>query len=123
MSLKLTKKQYLGVGYVHRFQDNITGEIINVPCSKEEYEAMGMVDGHKNNPVKEGYTWLCSWGETIMCDNPDTVLKENEYCDFNGDYFVVLKDDKGNFKASKVKQDKITKDSLDATEVIKIKQK
>lgn len=121
--IKLTKKEYLGVGYVHRFQDNITGEIINIPCSKQEYESMGGVDGYKNNPTKDGFTWLCSWGETIMCDNEDTVLKENEYCDIGDKYFVVLKDEKGDFKASKVTKDKIVKDSLDTLEEVKIKLK
>lgn len=115
--MKLTKRNYLGVGYVHRFQNNETGEIINIPCSKEEYERMGRKGGSIHNPVKDGFTWLCSWGETVKVDTEDTVLKENEYCDYKGGYFVVLKRKDGKLEAKSLPLNKIVADAISETEI------
>jgi len=79
--MELTKRTYLGEGYLHRFKNNITGEEIYEECTKEQYEALGVKGGWKNNPVKDGWTWIGSCGGTIKVDTPDTVLGINEYCE------------------------------------------
>ena len=110
--MKLTKRNYLGLGYVHQFKNNLTGEIVFVPCTKEEYKRMGEKDGSKYNPTKDGFTWMCSLGETIAVDSPDTMIKENEYCDYKGGHFVVLKNKDGRFSGKSLPLGKITSDEI-----------
>ena len=99
---KLTKKNYLGEGYHHTFQNAATGEVIYIPCTKEEYTRMGEKGGSQYNPTLAGHKWLSSAGGTIKVDNPDGVLRENEYCQVNGYCVVVHKDEGGRLVASKV---------------------
>jgi hypothetical protein len=80
----LTKRNYVGVGYNHRFTNDTTGEIVYVPCTQEEYEALGLPGGAKNNPTLDGHTWVCSEGGTCKVDTPTGVLGENEYVEFEG---------------------------------------
>lgn len=92
--IKLTKKNYLGEGYLHRFKNNDTGEEIFEECTKEEYERLGKAGGSQFNPVKAGWTWIGSCGGTVKVDNADSVLKKNEYCELpNGT--VALNVNKG----------------------------
>ena len=117
--MKLKKKQYLGEGYHHTFQSESTGEVIYVPCTKEEYTRMGEVGGSKYNPTLPGHKWLSSAGGTIKVDNPDGVLKENEYCQVNGFCVVVHKDEGGQFVASKVELKDIVNDEVDVSKIKK----
>lgn len=86
--LKLKKKKYLGEGYTHQFKNDLTGEIVFVPTTKEQYESMGIKGGEKNNPTLAGHTWQSSSGGTFKVDNPDTVLKEGEYIEV-GDGVII----------------------------------
>jgi len=95
--MRLTKKQYMGVGYVHAFINDETGEVKYIPCSELDYTRLGEKDGHRLNPILEGFTWHHSEGGTISCDNPDTVLRENEYVDYEDGYFAMFKDEKGRY--------------------------
>lgn len=78
MIRKLTKKEYLGEGYVHKFIHK-NGEVKYVPCTKEEYDALALPN--PINPTLKNYTWVCSGGGTIKVDNPDTMLGDDEYCE------------------------------------------
>lgn len=108
----LTKKQYMGVGYIHTFRNNETKEIVYVPCSEKEYLSMGGVGGEKNNPVLDGYTWMSSSGGTVMVDNPDTVLKEDEYVGVDGKYVAYTKDKNGVLIAVNVPLTDIVNDTI-----------
>lgn len=111
MPITLTKRNYVGQGYVHIFQNNKTGEILNVPCTQEIYEAMGKEGGEKFNPTLVGYTWISSVGDVAITDSPDLLIKEGEYYEKDNKYVVMQK---YNFLpyVSKVTTDKITNDTL-----------
>src|SRR3990167_6290896 len=113
--IQLTKKQYLGKGYLHRFRNNLTGELVWVECSQEEYERMGRKGGHQFNPTLLGHTWLFSTGETIKVDNPDTVLGNNEYCEMPDKAMV-----KFNNRFHSTSKDKIVNDKVDEIDLIKL---
>lgn len=93
MKRKLTKREYLGDGYVHHFSNDKTGKVVHVPCTKEEYEKLGGKDGSSFNPTLKGHTWLYSSGGTIKVDTPDTTLGEDEFCIKNGEVVAKLKED------------------------------
>ena len=80
-TLKLVKRSYLGIGYLHHFKNDSTGELVFIPCTQQEYERLGQEGGSDFNPTLDGYTWVCSEGGTIKVDTPDTVLGKNEYCE------------------------------------------
>lgn len=109
-TVKLKKKQYLGLGYVHKFQNNETGEIIFVPTTQEYYESMSGIGGSKNNPTLDGHTWLCSGGGTIKVDNPDTMLGDNEYVEIGEEVFAVIGDRHNKESHIKMEKTKISKD-------------
>lgn len=58
----LTQKEISGYGYYHIFKNNKTGEQIEIKCSQEEYERMGVAGGAKYRPVMDGCAWVCSHG-------------------------------------------------------------
>lgn len=87
---KLTKREYLGIGYIHQFRKNDTGETLLVQCTEEEYNKLGQKDGSKFNPVQPGYTWECSFGGTYKVDTPSTLLGEDEYCIVGEDAVIIL---------------------------------
>lgn len=107
IKIKLKKRKYLGKGYLHFFRNKKTGEILVQETTKEHYEKMGKKIGSQYNPVKTGYNWTHSSGETIKVDTPTTLLGENEYVEFEGKYFV---------KAGKLEQgvplNRITNDEI-----------
>lgn len=87
MTEKLTKREYLGEGYHHLFQNNKTGEQIYVPCTKEEYFELGEKD---IQPVLKGHIWVNSQGGTYLVDTPDGRLGINEYCETGKETVVRL---------------------------------
>jgi len=89
MERQLTKRQYLGEGYVHIFADEKGNEVV-VPCTKDEYEALALPN--PTNPTLKGHTWKCSGGGTIKVDTPNTMLGEDEYCIKGEEVIIVLKD-------------------------------
>lgn len=115
-TIQLTKRNYLGVGYVHIFKHDKTGEETVVPCTQEEYEALALPNAI--NPTLEGHTWVHSAGGTIKVDSPTTLLGENEYCDFEGGHAVIKKDTSGIPRLSKLAVGKITADTIDTAELI-----
>jgi len=119
--IKLTKKNYLGRGYVHAFKNDTTGDIKWVPCTKNEYERMGEKDGSKYNPVLEGYSWQCSYGGSVMVDNPDTVLGEDEYVEVDNEVIIKLKDQEEDNKIQFLPKEKVDKDGF--LDEVDIKQK
>jgi hypothetical protein len=77
--IKLIKRKYLGEGYFHNYKNQKTGEIRYTETTKEQYESMGEVGGHVNNPENEGdWIWLDSVGGAIKVDSPTLLLSENE---------------------------------------------
>lgn len=78
---RLTKRNYLGKGYFHYFEHNLTGEIVKVECTKEEYERLGRKGGGRFHPTRADHRWHHSEGGTIKVDNPDFELRENEYAE------------------------------------------
>lgn len=81
----LTKREYLGAGYVNNFV-NEQGEIQSVFCTKEEYE-------NKNIPELEGHKFLNAQGGVIRVDTG--LLKPNEYTIVDGKYFVCISNEYG----------------------------
>lgn len=112
MIVELTKKEYLGEGYIHQFRNDKTGEIVTVPCSEEEYSALSGHNGHLNNPTMEDHTWIGSCGGTVKVDSKTSLLGENEYCEFKGKYFVSYLDDDGKVKANILSKEDITDDKV-----------
>jgi len=90
MEKTLTKRNYIREGWLHVFRD-ANGKEVYVPCTKEEYERMGGVDGAKHNPTLEEHTWTHSLGGTLVVDSETGMLGENEYVEFNDMYFICLK--------------------------------
>lgn len=71
---KLTKRNYLGVGYVHKFVNDTTQEEVFVPCTQAEYDSLS-----ETQPSLEGHTWACSGGGTIKVDTSNSLLGDGEY--------------------------------------------
>tara|TARA_R110000868_G_scaffold86958_1_gene243508 strand:- start:977 stop:1369 length:393 start_codon:yes stop_codon:yes gene_type:complete len=84
MEIQLTKREYLGDGYVHQFINIATGEVVLIPCTEEDYNALTT-----KSPSLEGHTWQGSTGGTYKVDTPNTVLGLNEYCDLPSGKQVV----------------------------------
>lgn len=115
MKRTLVKKQYLGVGYINQFKNNISNEIISVPITKEEYELLGTNDA--SNPTLEGHTWISAQGGTVKVDNIDTRLQEDEYCEFEGGYYICSKDNKNRLIYKLVQLDDIINDEIDTNKI------
>jgi len=97
MAIKLTKRKYLGEGYVHFFENIETGEVKTTPCTKEEYERMGGVDGTQYNPVpEEGWKWNVSCGGTVKVDTPSTLLGDGDYTEIGEKVLIFSIDNKKN---------------------------
>jgi hypothetical protein len=88
--MALIKREYIGEGYTHWFRNNDTGELLAIPCSKEEYEAISLPNAKQ--PTLEGYSWAYSNGGTIKVDSPDGVMREGEYCVKDEKILVAKKD-------------------------------
>jgi len=106
MKVKLTKKQYLGVGYIDTFKND--DGIVNVPCTEEQYNSYS----NGSQPTLDGYVWLGSSGGTIKVDNPDTVLKDGEYCEYEDGYYINISKD-GVLISRKVPLEWIVNDEID----------
>jgi len=110
MKIKLTKRNYLGEGYWHYFQNPQTKEVIREECTKEEYLRMGEKGGAKYNPKNKGdFVWVQSSGGEINVDTPTKELGENEYTETpDGSVFFNVKG-KGHGRGKKedVVNDKI----------------
>lgn len=85
----LTKREYLGEGYIFEFINNETQERIIVPCTKEEYE--DIQQSADKNPVMEGYTFLGGSGGTIKVDTENSTLGANDYTQIGDTYRVGLR--------------------------------
>jgi len=120
MAIKLTKREYLGEGYVHFFENIETGEVKTTPCTKEEYERMGGADGAQYNPVpEEGWKWTVSCGGTVKVDTPSTLLGDDDYTEIGEKVLLFSKDakknvvykemEKGEFEAHKIRVEKSLK--------------
>ena len=115
---KLTKRNYLGEGYIHQFKNDVTGEIVTVPCTKEEYTRLGEKDGSKYNPTLDGHIWLQSAGGTIKVDTPDTILGVDEYTIIGEEAHIVLSGQKVGEEYKKVPKSMILEvDSIDTTDL------
>lgn len=112
--IQLTKRNYLGVGYVHIFKHNKTGAETVVPCTKEEYEALGLPNAV--NPTLDGHTWVHSSGGTIKVDSPTTILGENEYVEYEGKAVVMKRDADGIVKSEHRDKADIVADVLTVTD-------
>ena len=77
---KLTLRNYLGLGYSHVFENDITKEVVYIPCTQSEYESLGEVGGSIHNPSLVGHTWKGSEGGTIKVDTANERLGDDEYC-------------------------------------------
>lgn len=87
---QLTERTYLGEGWLHRFKNNETGEVVYIECSEAEYRRLGEIGGSKYNPILEGHTWEYSLGGTIKVDTPNTILGDNDYCIKDGKVHAFL---------------------------------
>ena len=79
----LVERQYLGIGYIHMFKHEKTGDLKIVPCTLPEF-----TDSSIHQPVLADYTWVGSTGGTAKVDTPDTILGEMEYCVINGKVLI-----------------------------------
>jgi hypothetical protein len=111
---KLKKRNYLGLGYIHTFRNDTTGEIVTVPCTEQEYTRLGEKGGEKYNPTLAGHTWDGSAGGTYKVDTPNSILGEDEYCVIGNKKMVTLKDEDGSSKFQTLAVDAIDEnDNLD----------
>lgn len=111
MKIKLTKREYLGEGYVHYFENDDTGEIVTEECTKQQYDNLS-----KNKPVNpqmDGHTWQQSVGGTIKVDTPSSLLGLNEYADLGEKLAVV--DERGDYK--KITKEKVVEDEIEDEEL------
>ncbi len=111
--IQLIKKEYLGEGYVHEFERDSDGLAVYIPCTKLEYERLGLKGGSKFNPVMEGHEWRRSHGGTVKVDNPDGILKKGEYTEV-GDMVLIGKG-KGRFRW--LPKEKVINDSVDVKDL------
>lgn len=112
---QLTKREYLGLTYVHIYTDDVSGDEVVVECTQGEYEALELPN--PVNPTKKGCTWVKSLGGSIKVDTPTTLLGVDEYCDWNGGYFVMAKTDTGKIIGGEVKKTDIVADKIDITKI------
>jgi len=108
---QLTKREYLGTTCLHIFVNNKTGEEKVVECSQAEYDALALPN--PTNPTLAGHTWKQSYGGSIKVDTPNTMLGENDYCDWKGGYFVIAKDTNGKLVGAEVSKSKVVADKID----------
>lgn len=88
--IKLTKREYLGEGYTHIFENIETGDKVYTSFDKETYLKMGGENGGDFNPeAPEGYKWLGSTGGYIKVDSPTTFLSADEFTIINDKYLVA----------------------------------
>lgn len=118
MERQLTKREYLGEGYVHVFMNDKTGDIVNIPCTEQEYHRLGEAEGTQFNPTLEGHTWLNSQGGTLKVDTPDTTLGENEYCDIGTESIVLFAGVKLENKYQTFSKEKISADKINESFVV-----
>lgn len=86
---KLTKREYLGEGYVHEFLNTLTGRKEHDPITKEAYEALGKKDGWMLNPIStEERQYLCSFGGQPKLDTKDTMGSLNDCYQKDDKWFV-----------------------------------
>lgn len=102
MPLSLNKKTIIGEHAWHLFSrfyiDDAgkiiwTGSPITVPCSLEEYTALGM-KGAVAPLAPEGYAWKISVRDNKF-DTPSGFLEDGQYAEENGKYVVKLAGFKG----------------------------
>lgn len=118
MEIQLTKRTYLGDGYVHRFKNDTTGEVIYEECTQEEYERLGLPGGSQFNPVKLGHTWTGSMGKTIKVDTSNSLLGVNDYCEMP-DGRIVLNYNKRIIDATK---EEVTDSKIEESLIVNRKQ-
>lgn len=88
--VQLTKRNYLGESWVHAFRSDTDGSIKWVQCTRAEYERMGKNGGSQYNPTLDGYTWVSSYGGSLLVDTDDGVLHEDEYCEIGNEVVIKL---------------------------------
>lgn len=113
---KLTKKTYLGKGYIHVFKKKEDGKEIVVPCTQEDYDALSLPNAPQ--PVLTGYEWSHSAGGTIKVDTPTTILSDGEYAEVEGECITNIQED-GKIKIVKFQESELENGSLDLDKVIK----
>jgi hypothetical protein len=87
--IKLTKREYLGEGYIFEWKNLETGEILIKPCTKEEY--IKITKSADNNPIKDGYMFLGGTGGIIKVDTENSTLGADDYTQINDKYIVGLR--------------------------------
>lgn len=112
--MKLTKRNYLGIGAVHVLRHNKIGEELVIPCTLEEYARLGEKGGSQFNPVLEEYTYVYSFAGQPKVDTPNTLLGENEYTEKDGEAIVSMQGE--HFRVAKEKVD--AEGNFDEREVI-----
>lgn len=105
---KLTPRTYLGVGYTHLFRHDVSGEIVNVPCTQAEYDSLQGAGGAANNPTFAGHTWVGSCGGTYKVDTLNDRLGDDEYFVNGSEVFVNF----GNTPREKRKNARMTESDL-----------
>lgn len=92
--IKLTKREYLGEGYIHIFEHVETGERMYTSFDKETYLKMIGENGSDFNPeTPAGYKWTGSMGGTIKVDSPTTLLADKEYTILEDKFLVAHKNE------------------------------
>lgn len=87
--IQLTKREYLGEGYIFEFVNNLTKERLIVPCTKEDY--ISITENSDNNPVMEGYTFIGGCGGTIKVDTQNSTLGAYDYTQIADSYRVGIR--------------------------------
>lgn len=113
---ELAKVDFLGITNFDVYINDVTGEEVVVECTDEEYGLLSTA-GASSNPKKEGHTWKFSIGGALKVDNGKGILRENEYCDYEGGAFVVCKKADGSFVGGKIATERIVDNKISLEEL------
>jgi hypothetical protein len=106
--IQLTKKEYLGEGYVLFYKHKVTGERKVVHITEKEYQNISI-----NTPQEiDNYTYEYAVGEVVKVDNENQLIDFGEYCDFEDGYYVVARDNNNFIIAGKYGKEVIINDEL-----------
>lgn len=108
---KLTKVSIVGQRAFHYFKDKDTGEVLRVPCTDEEYYALGLKDAGAP-PTPQNKVWWYSAMEAEF-DSVDGDIPPDGYVTMpDGSHLVRLAEYKP-YQVQEVKAEEISGDKVD----------
>jgi len=107
----LTQVAKVGERCFHYFKDSLSGEVVRVPCTDQEYDALALPNAPQPQH-KDGFTWVHSCRE-IKYDTPDGDLPEDAYFTLESGKHIVRLAGKKPFELVEAKADDIVGNQAD----------